>query len=221
MLIGARRGLFTVVLLVAGGLLIWGSNFADDYVGKELRSQNITFPAAEALTTEGRTDLAEFAGEQADHRRAGPGLRQLHQRPPGEGRRRADLRRPRRSAAGGHGRGASGQGARRSRRRRSTSCRPRPTTITDQRDTLFKGETLRGLLLSAYAWSTVGRDRRDRRLGRLRRRRGDDRAGGPRDHPRAADDHGRTRRRGRHGMTTRRRPNRCPGPAPGHRRVQT
>jgi hypothetical protein len=28
--------------------------------------------------------------------------------------------------------------------------------ITAQRNTLFKGETLRGLLLSAYAWSTVG-----------------------------------------------------------------
>jgi hypothetical protein len=28
--------------------------------------------------------------------------------------------------------------------------------LAGQRDTLFKGETLRGLLLSAYAWSTVG-----------------------------------------------------------------
>jgi len=28
--------------------------------------------------------------------------------------------------------------------------------ITAQRDSLFKGETLRGLLLSAFAWSTVG-----------------------------------------------------------------
>jgi len=28
--------------------------------------------------------------------------------------------------------------------------------VTAQRNTLFKGETLRGLLLSAYAWSTVG-----------------------------------------------------------------
>ena len=28
--------------------------------------------------------------------------------------------------------------------------------FTNQRNTLFKGETLRGLLLSAYAWSTVG-----------------------------------------------------------------
>ena len=30
-------------------------------------------------------------------------------------------------------------------------------TINGQRDSLFKGETLRGLLLSSYAWATVGR----------------------------------------------------------------
>ena len=29
--------------------------------------------------------------------------------------------------------------------------------ITNQRNTLFKGETLRGLLLSTFAWSTIGR----------------------------------------------------------------
>src|SRR5690606_26514540 len=29
--------------------------------------------------------------------------------------------------------------------------------LTGQRDTLFKGETLRGLLLSSYAWATIGR----------------------------------------------------------------
>jgi hypothetical protein len=28
--------------------------------------------------------------------------------------------------------------------------------VSGQRNTLFKGETLRGLLLSAYAWATVG-----------------------------------------------------------------
>ena len=28
--------------------------------------------------------------------------------------------------------------------------------LTAQRDTLFKGETLRGLLLSSYAWATIG-----------------------------------------------------------------
>jgi hypothetical protein len=29
--------------------------------------------------------------------------------------------------------------------------------ISNQRNSLFKGETLRGLLLSTYAWSTIGR----------------------------------------------------------------
>jgi hypothetical protein len=29
--------------------------------------------------------------------------------------------------------------------------------ITGQRDTMFKGETLRGLLLTTYAWDTIGR----------------------------------------------------------------
>ena len=28
--------------------------------------------------------------------------------------------------------------------------------VSNQRDSLFKGETLRGLLLSTYAWSTIG-----------------------------------------------------------------
>ena len=43
-----------------------------------------------------------------------------------------------------------------SHRPRSTACRPTADVISAQRNSLFKGETLRGLLLSAYAWSTVG-----------------------------------------------------------------
>ena len=30
-------------------------------------------------------------------------------------------------------------------------------TLTAQRDTIFRGEVLRGTLLNAYAWSTLGR----------------------------------------------------------------
>ena len=37
-----------------------------------------------------------------------------------------------------------------------TELQAKADAITNQRNTLFKGETLRGLLLSAYAWSTVG-----------------------------------------------------------------
>ena len=46
-----------VAFVVAGGLLTWGHNFSSDYVTKELSSQNITFPSAEALTAQDRADL--------------------------------------------------------------------------------------------------------------------------------------------------------------------
>jgi hypothetical protein len=56
----------TVVLATAAGLLTWGNQFAGDYVTDELSAQNITFPSAEELTEEGRTDLLEFADQRLD-----------------------------------------------------------------------------------------------------------------------------------------------------------
>ena len=53
----ALGGVAAIVLAVAGGLLLWGSNFANDYVHRELSSQNIVFPSADELTGQGRTDL--------------------------------------------------------------------------------------------------------------------------------------------------------------------
>ena len=55
-----------VVLFAAGGLLMWGSNFAEDYVYDELSSQNIYFPPAAALEEEGRDDLVQYADEKVD-----------------------------------------------------------------------------------------------------------------------------------------------------------
>src|SRR4051794_14556446 len=54
----------TAAFAVAGGLLMWGHNFSSDYVGNELASQNITFPSAADLTTEGRTDLLQYADQR-------------------------------------------------------------------------------------------------------------------------------------------------------------
>src|SRR5690606_25672140 len=54
----------TVVLIAAGGLLMWGASFSDDYVHRELESQNVFFPEREALEAEGRDDLVQYAGEQ-------------------------------------------------------------------------------------------------------------------------------------------------------------
>ena len=34
-----------VAFAIAGAMLTWGHNFSSDYVGKELSSQNISFPS--------------------------------------------------------------------------------------------------------------------------------------------------------------------------------
>ena len=65
-LLTAGGAVFAVVLFIAGGLLMWGSNFAEDYVYDELSSQNIVFPDAAALEEDGRTDLVPYAGETVD-----------------------------------------------------------------------------------------------------------------------------------------------------------
>ena len=57
------------------------------------------------------------------------------------------------------------------------------TAITDQRDTLFKGETLRGLLLASYAWETVGRVAGIAAVAAFVGAGRDGRAGGPRRGP--------------------------------------
>jgi hypothetical protein len=144
-----------VVFAVAGALLTWGHNFASDYVGDELSSQHITFPSAEALTEEGRTDLVKFADQKLDTGKEAEGYASFingHLQGIADGATYADL-------------GATESAAKADVKAAVDAGKPQATIdelqakadgITGQRNTLFKGETLRGLLLSAYAWSTVG-----------------------------------------------------------------
>jgi hypothetical protein len=145
----------TVVFAVAGGLLTWGHNFSNDYVTKELSSQNITFPSAEALTEDGRTDLLEFAGNKLDTGKEAEGYASYingHLEAIADGATYADLGTPERAA------NAAVQAAVEAGEPQATvdELQAKAATVSGQRNSLFKGETLRGLLLSAYAWSTVG-----------------------------------------------------------------
>jgi len=146
----------TVALFVAGGLLMWGSNFAEDYVYDELSSQNITFPPAAALEEEGRTDLVQYADEQVDTGKEAEAYASFidgHLANIADGQTYADLGAPERAAnTAVEEATASGAPA-----DEVTALEADAAAITGQRNTLFKGETLRGLLLSAFAWSTVGR----------------------------------------------------------------
>ena len=146
----------TAALLVAGALLTWGSNFAEDYVHDELSSQNIVFPPAAALEEEGRTDLVDFGGQTVDtgdEAEAYASFIDGHLQGIADGATFADLGTPEREARAAV-EAATADGA-----DEDTIAELQATAdeISTQRNTLFKGETLRGLLLSAFAWSTVGR----------------------------------------------------------------
>jgi hypothetical protein len=150
-------GAVTVAILaVAGGLLTWGHNFASDYVGRELSSQNIYFPDRAGLEREGRADLFSHAGQQVttgDQAQAYASYIAHHLDATANGATYADLGGPERTAK------AAVQAAKDSGQDAAVvaDLQAKAATITNQRDTLFKGETLRGLLLSTYAWSTIGR----------------------------------------------------------------
>lgn len=153
-LIGAGV-LAVVVLAVAAGLLTWGNRFAAGYVGDELSSQNIVFPSADELTAQGRSDLAQYGDETLD---TGPEAEAYasfidgHVQGIADGATYADL-------------GSVESGANAEVQTAIDAGQPQAQIdelqataegVTAQRDSLFRGETLRGLLLSAYAWSTIG-----------------------------------------------------------------
>lgn len=146
----------TVAFLVAASLLTWGSNFANDYVDDELSSQNIAFPPAAALEEEGRTDLVKYAEESVN---TGPEAEAYasfingHLQGVAEGATYADLGAPERAAKAAV-ETATAEGASEAK---IAELQGEADAISAQRNTLFKGETLRGLLLTAYAWDTVGR----------------------------------------------------------------
>jgi len=145
-----------VVLAVAGGLLTWGNNFAEDYVGDELTSQNIFFPDAASLEEEGRDDLVKFADEQVttgDEAEAYASFINGHLESTADGLTYAELGGPL-----GEARDAltAAQEAGESEET-IADLQAEVDQISRTRDTVFKGETLRGLLLSTFAWSTIGR----------------------------------------------------------------
>ena len=144
----------TLAFLVAGVLLLWGSNFSDDYVHDELSSQNITFPTEEELREEGRDDLVEFAGEDVttgDHAEAYASYINGHLQDVAGGQTYSQID-DRGAAAAVEEATAAGAPQAEIDELQATADQ-----LAAQRNTLFKGETLRGLLLSAYAWATVGK----------------------------------------------------------------
>ena len=125
-----------VVLAIAGVLLIWGGSYANNTVTDQLSQQKISFPAdASALPPE----LQSYAGQQVttgDQAKAYSDYIAGHLQGVADGKTYSEV-----SAAWI----AS-----------SDDPTQRDPALGAQRQTLFMGETLRGLLLNAYAFSVFG-----------------------------------------------------------------
>ena len=171
-LVGAGA-VIAIVLAVAGSLLTWGSNFANDYVGKELTSQHINFPDRASLEKEGRQDLVGYAGQQVTtgtDARAYASFIAHHLDGIANGATYADLGAPE-SAAKARRPGREG--------RRSEHCRGRRAAGQGRRHHQPAQHPLQGRDAAGAAALDLRLvddrpDRRHRRHGRLRRRRRDD-----------------------------------------------
>lgn len=128
------------ILAFCAGFLFWGNSFIHSQISTELTSQQIYFPASDskAITSLPSADAAAMTvyagqqmitGEQAQvyaNHFIGVHLQEI---------------------AGGQTYAQVSSKA---------QANPTDTKLAGQAQTLFRGETLRGLLLNAYGWWTIG-----------------------------------------------------------------
>jgi hypothetical protein len=129
--------LIAVVLLAAGGLLVWGHSFIEGQVHDQLAAQKIFFPPADSKAVQGDqfADMRAYGGQQlttgAQAKVYADDFIAIHLTEVADGKTYAEV-----SAL--------------------SQADPTNTTLQGQANTLFKGNALRGLLLNAYAFGTMG-----------------------------------------------------------------
>ena len=138
-LMSAGGFLVAVVLLIAGGLLMWGHNFAADNVKTQLSQQKIFFPDKGSPALKADPEIAKYvtpyAGQQVTTGTQAEVFANHY--------------------IGVHLRETAG-GKTYSEMSALSRANPDNTEMAAQVNTLFKGETLRGLLLNAYAFGKLG-----------------------------------------------------------------
>ena len=134
----SAAGLFLALTLAAsGGLLIWAHNFIGNEVHTQLAAQQIFFPPAnsKAVAAPEFAAMRQYGGQQlttgAQAEVYADHFIANHLKVIGGGKTYSQL-----SAA--------------------ALAQPNNAKLAAQADTVFKGETLRGLLLNAYAFGTMG-----------------------------------------------------------------
>ncbi len=144
------------LLLVLGLVMTSNANFAKDYVKDQLSAQKIYFTPADALSDEEKQSacVVKYAGEQLVTGKQAECYANeyigLHVSEAAEGLTYAELGTPQRELR------AQVAEATESNDPALEDLQAELDEITGQRETLFKGETLRGLLLTSYGFSEFG-----------------------------------------------------------------
>ena len=136
-IVSGAGAVVAVVLIALGAMAIYGGNFGQQNVRDRLVPQHIAFPPAAAMTPQERAEIGEFAGQKVENGVQAEAFSRY---------------------IGGHLVGIN-DGATYS----ETSAAAREEGIDPdvaaelqgKADTLFKGESLRAMLLNAYGWWTV------------------------------------------------------------------
>jgi hypothetical protein len=148
--------LLAVLLLVAGFVLTSNASFANDYVADQLAQQKITFKTADTLTDEEKASacLVKYAGQQLTTGKQAECYANdfigLHVQSVANGQTYAELGAPQAALR------EQVTQAEASNDPALPQLQAQLDEINVQRDTLFKGETLRGLLLTSFGFSEFG-----------------------------------------------------------------
>lgn len=151
-LISWAGAVVALALVGLGAAAIFGGSFALDNVRDRLEPQNIAFGPAAEMSPEEKAEVAEFAGQKVDTGTEAEAYSRyigIHLTDIGGGKSYAELGGPifaleaqiEEAEAAGED---------------TAAMQEELAGLQGQRDTVFKGETLRAILLNAYGWWTVG-----------------------------------------------------------------
>jgi hypothetical protein len=138
----------TVILFVGAGLLNWGASFAQDSVKNQLDNQNISFPAAEAMPEATKAQLAKWSEMKVT---TGEMARDYSDLYIWEHMKGASI-----AAVGKPATYSEVSGMYMGLTRGGSTDTAQIAKLGELRQTLFMGNTLRGMLLTAYAFGTLG-----------------------------------------------------------------
>lgn len=151
-LISWAGAVVALALVALGAAAIFGGSFALENVRDRLEPQNISFGAISEMSPEEKAEVGEFAGQKVDTGTEAEAYSRYiggHLTTIGGGKTYSELGGPifaleaqiEEATAAGEDTAAMEQEL---------------AGLQGQRDTVFKGETLRAILLNAYGWWTVG-----------------------------------------------------------------